>query len=64
MPAAGPAAIFGGAQPDASEAMCSLIKVQQGKRKITDYAIDFRTLCTQSDWNNVDLADAFFSRFF
>lgn len=41
------------------EAARSLIKVKQGKRRVTDYAIDFRTLSTQSDWNNAALADAF-----
>lgn len=42
------------------EASWTLMKVRQGKRRVSDYAIDFRTLAIQSDWNNSALADVFF----
>ena len=42
------------------EAARSLLKLRQGKRKVSDYAIDFRTLASESEWNNAALTDAFF----
>lgn len=34
--------------------------MRQGKRKVSDYAIDFRTLAAESEWNPAALTDAFF----
>lgn len=42
------------------EAARSLLKLMQGKRKVTDYAIDCSTLATESEWNPMALTDAFF----
>lgn len=42
------------------EAARALIRLRQGKHKVTDYAIDFRTFAAESKWNAAALADAFF----
>lgn len=39
-----------------------LVTLKQGKRKVTDYVIEFRTLAADSKWNAAALADAFFQR--
>lgn len=51
--------IFQHASPG-REAARAIIKLRQGKRRVTDYAIDFRTLAAESEWNAAALADAFF----
>lgn len=42
------------------EAARALIKIRQGNRRVSDYAIDFRTLAAKSEWNSAALTDAFF----
>nr|XP_033466077.1 uncharacterized protein LOC117246330 [Epinephelus lanceolatus] len=41
------------------EASRSLIKLKQGRRRVSDYAIDFRTLVAKSEWNAAALIDVF-----
>uniref|UniRef100_A0A4W6DS42 CCHC-type domain-containing protein n=1 Tax=Lates calcarifer TaxID=8187 RepID=A0A4W6DS42_LATCA len=41
------------------EAARSLMELRQGGRRVADYAIEFRTLATDSEWNPVALFDAF-----
>lgn len=41
------------------EAVRVLIEIRQGRRRVADYAVDFRTLAINSDWNNAALVDAF-----
>lgn len=35
------------------------MSLRQGKRSTSDYAIEFRTLAAESDWNNAALFDVF-----
>ncbi|XP_034021083.1 probable JmjC domain-containing histone demethylation protein 2C [Thalassophryne amazonica] len=42
------------------EAARSLMKLRQGSRQVTDYAIDFRVLAAKSEWNPAALLDVFF----
>ncbi len=42
------------------EATQSLVTLQQGKRSVTDYAIEFCFIATDSGWNQSALSDAFF----
>ncbi len=41
------------------EAARALVKLRQGRRRVTDYATEFRTLAAESDWNPAALFDAF-----
>ncbi|XP_061629564.1 uncharacterized protein LOC133478053 [Phyllopteryx taeniolatus] len=51
--------IFQFSTPD-REAARSLVTLQQGKRRVSDYAIEFRILAAETHWNNRALLDAFF----
>ncbi|XP_061605724.1 uncharacterized protein fbxw9 isoform X2 [Phyllopteryx taeniolatus] len=51
--------IFEFSTPD-REAARSLVTLQQGKRRVSDYAIEFCILAAESQWNNQALLDAFF----
>ena len=42
------------------EAARTLLRLRQGRRRVSDYAIDFRTLAAESEWNPAALSDAFF----
>lgn len=42
-----------------SEASYSLLQLKQGRRSVSDYSIDFRTLARQSKWNVPALHSAF-----
>lgn len=41
------------------EAARALVRLRQGKRHVSDYAIEFRILAAESDWNEAALYDAF-----
>uniref|UniRef100_A0A3B3HYY0 CCHC-type domain-containing protein n=1 Tax=Oryzias latipes TaxID=8090 RepID=A0A3B3HYY0_ORYLA len=41
------------------EAARALMRLTQGNRRVTDYAIEFRTLASESGWNPAALTDAF-----
>uniref|UniRef100_A0A3B3I5P6 CCHC-type domain-containing protein n=1 Tax=Oryzias latipes TaxID=8090 RepID=A0A3B3I5P6_ORYLA len=41
------------------EAARALMRLRQGRRRVADYAIDFRTLAAESAWNPSALIDAF-----
>ena len=41
------------------EAARSLVSLRQGRRRVTDFAIEFRTLAAESGWNESALSDAF-----
>lgn len=41
------------------EAARALMGLHQGKRRVADYAIEFRTLAVDSGWNSFSLCDAF-----
>lgn len=41
------------------EAARALMKLRQGRKRVADYAIEFRTLSADSGWNASALADAF-----
>uniref|UniRef100_A0A8C7X486 CCHC-type domain-containing protein n=1 Tax=Oryzias sinensis TaxID=183150 RepID=A0A8C7X486_9TELE len=41
------------------EAARALMRLTQGNRRVTDYAIEFRTLAAESGWNPAALVDAF-----
>ncbi len=43
------------------EAAKALVTLRQGRRSVSDYAIDFRTLAADSGWNQLALVDAFFN---
>lgn len=40
------------------------MSLRQGRRSILDYAIEFRTLATESRWNNAALVNAFVNGLF
>ena len=42
------------------EAARALVGLQQGKRRVSDYAIEFRILAAESGWNSSALCDAFY----
>uniref|UniRef100_A0A3B3HH37 CCHC-type domain-containing protein n=1 Tax=Oryzias latipes TaxID=8090 RepID=A0A3B3HH37_ORYLA len=42
-----------------TEAARALMRLGQGTRRVADYAIEFRTLGTESDWNPAALTNAF-----
>lgn len=42
-----------------SESSLSLLQLKQGKRSVSDYSVDFRTLARQSNWNPPALHSAF-----
>ncbi|XP_054608715.1 uncharacterized protein LOC129167989 [Dunckerocampus dactyliophorus] len=46
--------------PPGRDAARSLLRLCQGRRCAADYAIEFRALAAQSDWNASALLDAFF----
>ena len=41
------------------EAARALLGLRQGNRRVTDYAIEFRTLSVECGWNTAALTDAF-----
>eukprot|EP00064_Thunnus_orientalis_P019626 superscaffoldBa00004989_g19750 len=41
------------------EAARALVKLRQGKKRVSDYAIEFRTIAAESDWNQPALFDVF-----
>lgn len=41
------------------EATRAISSLRQGERRVSDYAIEFRTLAADSSWNEADLLDAF-----
>lgn len=41
------------------EAARKLLRLRQGSRSVSDYAVDFRTLAADSSWNSDSLFDAF-----
>uniref|UniRef100_A0A4W6DG68 DUF4939 domain-containing protein n=1 Tax=Lates calcarifer TaxID=8187 RepID=A0A4W6DG68_LATCA len=43
------------------EAARSLAALRQGRRTVLDYAVEFRTLASDSGWNQAALCDAFFN---
>ena len=45
--------------PPGREAARALVGLRQGKQRVSDYAIKFRTLAADSDWNQSALFDAF-----
>ncbi|XP_057712509.1 uncharacterized protein LOC130929420 [Corythoichthys intestinalis] len=47
-------------KPPGREASLALMNLRQGKRRVADFAIDFRTLAADSDWNPSALSDVFF----
>nr|XP_057907337.1 retrotransposon-derived protein PEG10 isoform X1 [Doryrhamphus excisus] len=47
-------------QPSGREAARSLLQLHQGRQRVTDYAVEFRALAANSDWNAPALLDAFF----
>ncbi|XP_034024677.1 nesprin-2 [Thalassophryne amazonica] len=42
------------------EAVCSLMRLKQGSRRVTDYTTDFRILAAKSEWNPAAFLDVFF----
>lgn len=42
------------------EAARYLVALRQGKRRVTNYVIEFGTLAVESGWNQSALSDAFF----
>lgn len=54
--------LTGHAEAWATAEWSSLFKLRQGKCKVSDYAIEFRTEATKSDWNQLPLIDAFLLR--
>lgn len=42
------------------EAARGLLKLKQGRRRVTEYIIDFHALSSGSDWNDEALCDAFY----
>lgn len=45
-----------------TEAVCKLFAIKQGKKRVTEYIIDFHAIASDSFWNEVALMDAFFPR--
>ncbi|KAI3355532.1 hypothetical protein L3Q82_018363, partial [Scortum barcoo] len=43
----------------AREASSALLKIQQGRRRVVDYALEFRTLAADSGWNETSIIGAF-----
>lgn len=43
------------------EAARGLLQIRQGRSRVSEYAIEFRTMAADSDWNNSSLCDAFLS---
>ncbi|KAI3365127.1 hypothetical protein L3Q82_010108, partial [Scortum barcoo] len=49
-------------RPDVSRTgsvFCSGLKIQQGRRRVVDYALEFRTLAADSGWNETSIIGAF-----
>lgn len=45
------------------EAALSLVSLRQGRRRVLDYTTEFRTIASDSSWNQAALSDAFFDGF-
>ncbi|KAI3370297.1 hypothetical protein L3Q82_025072 [Scortum barcoo] len=50
---------YGRVTSPAREASSALLKIQQGRRRVVDYALEFRTLAADSGWNETSIISAF-----